>query len=237
MKTFAITAAAALLATTVTAVSFAATAPAPARPPMAAPATVTWAEVKARGDALWSRLDVNKDGKIDQADRDAEALKRFDSIDTNHDGVISKDEFLAHVRAAGPHMGWHPGGPAGPDGAPPPPPPPGGPGGPGEPDGMGPHMGHHMGDRMGPHDGIGPLEGMALHQAAKNGVIVRADFDAALKADFDKIDTNHDGKISPEERHAAMKAAGMRRGEWGPHDGPHDGPMGDMPPPPPPPAQ
>ena len=33
--------------------------------------TISWTEAKAKADSMWAKLDVNKDGKIDPADRDA----------------------------------------------------------------------------------------------------------------------------------------------------------------------
>ncbi|KAJ8135407.1 hypothetical protein OY671_011380, partial [Metschnikowia pulcherrima] len=38
---------------------------------------VTWAEAKAKADEMWAKLDVNKDGKLDQADRDAKVMQKF----------------------------------------------------------------------------------------------------------------------------------------------------------------
>ncbi len=174
---------------------------------------ITWAEAKAKADEAWTRLDVNKDGKLDQADRDAKLVQKFDEIDTNHDGAISRDEFIAHHRG----MMEHKDGPMAMDGPPPP-------GGMGQ-HGVGEHrMGGPGGHRMGGHDMMGGMIAM-MADANKDGTVTRAEYDAAVKAHFDKADANHDGKITPEERRAAFKA--MR-----PHA--RDGePMGDMPPPPP----
>ncbi|RQW45247.1 EF-hand domain-containing protein [Novosphingobium sp. LASN5T] len=176
---------------------------------------VTWAEAKAKADEMWAKLDVNKDGKLDQADRDAKVLQKFDAIDTNHDGSISRDEFLAHHNAmhgpradgpgAGPEEGhrWHRGGRGGPEGR--------GPGGLGA-------------------GGPGMMV-LRMADANKDGVVTKAEYDAAVKAHFDRVDTNHDGKISKEERKAARDAMRARfgRGPGGP-----GAPGGDMPPPPPP---
>lgn len=215
----------AMLATSALAVAATAPATAPAAGPAAAPhraPDVTFAQVKAEADKLWDRLDANHDGKIDSADRDVRLLERFAKWDTNHDGVISKDEFLAFVHAREAEGRGHPRG--GPDGGPE--------GGPehgwARRPGEGP-MGMHGGRAV-----AMAIVGPALHEARKDGVITRAAFDAALKARFDKLDTNHDGKLTHEELRAARHAWGREgrgregRGHegWGHHDD------RDMPPPP-----
>ena len=181
---------------------------------------VTWAQAKAKADDMWSRLDVNKDGKLDQADRDAALLQKFDAIDTNHDGAISKDEFVAHHRAMMPQPGQMPM--------------------PGmhhddmghddmAKDGMGGWHGRHGG--MG-HDMMGPMMGrmMADADTNKDGAISRGEYDAAVKAHFDKVDANHDGKITHDERRAAFEKFRPRM-----RDGETDrGPGNGAPPPPPP---
>jgi hypothetical protein len=168
---------------------------------------IAFAEVKAWADKAWDRMDVNHDGRIDGADRDVRLLEHFAKWDTNHDGVISKDEFLAvaHQREAG----WHSDHRGGPDGAPPPPPPPPG------PDGW--HHGGHPGGVV-----MMAIIGPSLHDARKDGVVTRAPFDAAIKAHFDALDTNHDGTLTHDELRAGLHG-------WHPH--PHD--HGAMPPPPP----
>ncbi len=187
----------------------------------------TYSEIKAQADKAWNRLDINHDGRIDAADRDARLLEHFAMADTNHDGVISKDEFLAamHAREAkwkehrrdGPghgemgHSEMRPGemGPGGP-------PPPGAPRD-YRPDGMGMGMRPRMAMAI-----IGP----AMHGARGDGVITRAAFDAALKTRFDAIDTNHDGKLSHEELRTAHRDAMVQHWKGAEHR---------MPPPPPPP--
>jgi hypothetical protein len=235
--------AAAILATSIPGHAAPAAKPAPAAAAAPKPVhEVTFADVKAAADALWARFDVNKDGRIDSADRDAELLKHFDMWDTNHDGSISKDEFLAHIHERE-GRGPHPGGPDGP------PPPMDG------PDHRGPGHWGRGGPGMGPHPGgfaAMAIVGPALHEARKDGVVTRAAFDAAVKARFDRFDANHDGKLSHEELHAAFRD-GPGHGRWGRerwghdrdhhhhwhwhgddrgrgHDGPPDG---DGPPPPP----
>lgn len=75
--------------------------------------TMTKAEFQAKGAKMFARMDVNKDGKLNQADRAAHRGQMFDRVDANHDAALSRDEFMtAHQR--GP-MGKH-GGHGGHDG-------------------------------------------------------------------------------------------------------------------------
>lgn len=163
------------------------------------PHDLTFAELKADADKVFDRMDANHDGKIDAADRDARLLEHFAQWDTNHDGVVSKDEFLARVHAKeGERKDRH-----GPD--------------------HGPDHGDHRHGRM------IAIIGPALHDARKDGAITRLAFDSAIKARFDAIDTNHDGKLSHDEMRAAHGHRGDERhggGDW--RHGDHD--HGDMPP-------
>lgn len=183
----------------------------PAGDPMGA-ATVTRAEAQAKAADMFARLDTNGDGKLDQADRDAMIGKRFDAMDTNHDGQLSKQEFIAAHQAMHEERGM--GGP--------------GMGGPGMGGPEGAMGGHPMGHRM--HGGIGDRMGHMAAMADTNGdhAISRDEFLAAALKRFDAADTNHDGKVTPEERKAAFRAGMKAMRE---HRMDHD-----MPPPPPPPA-
>ncbi|KPF89153.1 EF-hand domain-containing protein [Novosphingobium sp. AAP93] len=192
----------------------------PGRDPMG-DATVTWADAKAKVDAMWTRLDVNKDGVLNQADREAKMAEMFDMIDTNHDGSISKAEFMEHHKKMMDGPGWKDGkGRDGTSGMMPPPPP-----------------GAGMGMMMGP--GAHLLREMAEKADANHdGTITRAEFDAAAKARFDAADTNHDGKLTAAERRAAWMQMRKEHGGWRGWRGGRGmhGDMGDMPPPPPPPG-
>lgn len=170
--------------------------------------TVAWADAKAKADEKWTRLDVNKDGKLDQADRDAKFAQKFDEIDTNKDSAISRDEFTAHHRDMMDHKGAAPGGA----------------GMAGEGHGMHGMRGHHgrgmrgHGDMMaGGMMGGGKMAAMA--DTNKDGSVTRAEYDAGVKAHFDKADANKDGKITPEERRAAFKAMRMHGRDGGPMGG------------------
>ncbi len=188
----------------------------PAAPDARADRSMTRAEAQAHAEAMFARLDVNKDGKLDQADRAARDAQMFQQMDTDHNGSISQEEFAAHHQ-----RGQH----DGPQGGPPPAGEPAGPGGPG---GRG-HGGHD-----GPGDG-----GMMMRMADtnKDGAVSKDEFVAAALKRFDAMDTNKDGTVTAQERRAARQAM---RGEMGgdrasgKHGGKHRRMGGDMPPPPPP---
>lgn len=177
--------------------------------------TLTWADARTMADAMWTRLDVNKDGVLNQADREAKMAEMFDKIDTNHDGSISKAEFMEHHKKMMDGPGWQGKGRDGAAGMMPPPPP-----------------GAGLGMMMGP--GAHRLHEMAEKADTNHdGTITRAEFDAAAKARFDAADTNHDGTLTAAERRAAWKQMRGGHGGWRGGRGMH-GDMGDMPPPPPP---
>ena len=174
--------------------------------------TVTKAEFLAKGVAMFDKMDVNHDGKLDAADRAAhegamggEKAKHdgamFDRIDANHDGNVSRDEFAAaHQRGPGGN-------------------------GPGADGHRGGHGGGHMGMMM-----------MRMADTNQDGAVTRDEFAAAHAKHFDMMDANHDGQLTQAERKAArdkMKdMGGMRHGKRGDH-AMGNMPMGDMPPPPP----
>ena len=152
-------------------------------------ATVTRADALARAAQMFDRLDVNKDGKLDPADREAMHAAMFDKIDTNKDGQLSRAEFLA-MR---PDMGGHAMGREGPkmDG-----------------DHMGAgHMGggHMGGGHMGGH-GMGGMMLMRMADSNHDGAVSKDEFTAAAATRFDSADTNHDGSLTPAERQAARQA-------------------------------
>lgn len=208
------------------------------------------ADVPAMVAKHFAMMDLNKDGVIDAADKVAMVAKRradreaamkagrdrmFASLDTNHDGSISRAEFDAAMGPPPPPGERGPGGPGGPRGA-------GGPdgaGGPGGPDHMrgpgrdpgpdrpdgrdGPGGRGEMGMRGpggpgGPgRGGFGMMGGRLLEMADANhdGKVTLAEAQKAALAWFDKADVNHDGVIDRDEMVVAMQD----HGRWGGHRG------------------
>ena len=179
----------------------------------------TLAEISAAAGHVWDRMDANHDGRLDAADRDARIMNRFAALDTNHDGVIGRDEFLAAAYSRARRWRGHNGDAPPPGDTPPPPGPRHGPGG------------------FAAMVVIGPAMQAARHAAGPDGAISRAAFDAAIKARFDALDTNHDGTLSHTELRAAFAGRhrdGWRHRGWGRPGWRHQDEPGDVPPPPPP---
>jgi hypothetical protein len=136
---------------------------------------VTKAELTAALEARFAKLDANRDGRLDQADRAILRQQRMDArftaLDTDKNGQISKAEFAA----------GHQGGDGKPDG---------------RRDGRDGRGWGHGGPGMkhGGPDGPG-----------KDGAIAKADFMARPLALFDKADANKDGKVTAEEMKAARQ--------------------------------
>lgn len=183
-------------------------------PPRSAPADAprmkapeTRAELKTRLEARFDRMDANHDGKIDEKDpearRAARIADRFAQIDTDKNGSISKAEFAAAGERRGP--------------------PEGGPMGPGR---FGPMGGHgramlfnHGGHRemmmrgrlpFAPPPGDFARRGQGAPDRKPGEALSKADFVNQGLARFDKVDTDHDGKISAAERDAARPMRGPR---------------------------
>lgn len=148
--------------------------------------TVTKAEAQAKAGEMFARMDANKDGKIDQADRGAHRAQMFDRLDANKDGAVSRDEFAAAQKAR--------------DGQARKP-------GEGRKHGEG-----RMGKRGGGKRGMMMLR---MADTNKDGAITRDEFLAAHGKHFDMTDANKDGKISPEERKAQKGKMREMRGKRG----------------------
>ena len=63
--------------------------------------TVTKAEFMSKHGEMFDKMDTNRDGKLDKADRAAHMAQRFDTVDTDHNGSLSRAEFDA-AHAHGP---------------------------------------------------------------------------------------------------------------------------------------
>jgi Ca2+-binding EF-hand superfamily protein len=164
---------------------------------------LTRAEAEAHAKAMFVKLDVNKDGKLDQADRAARhAEKRaqmFDRLDANKDGSISKAEWdQADAARQAKRAEWKAkrGERAG------------APGEGGERHAM---RGHHGGKRGG-HGGHGGPGGWMKADANGDKAISQAEFVAGALARFDRMDANKDGKVTVEERQAMRQAMRDKRG-------------------------
>lgn len=166
----------------------------------------TRAEAQARAEAMFARRDANKDGKLDRADREAHRQERrsalFDRLDADKDGTISKAEFMADRGPERDRGGPHPEGDM--------PRPPRGPEASGDrpsPDHAERHgrHGNPRGDRKRRMPGFGKADGDGDRS------VTRSEFVAAALQRFDAIDTDKDGRVTPEERRAAHD---RMRAEW-----------------------
>lgn len=77
--------------------AFAQSAPAPRAPKP----DQTRAQAQARAEALFARMDANRDGTLDEADRAARRDQMFDRLDTDRNGAISQAELAARGEARG----------------------------------------------------------------------------------------------------------------------------------------
>jgi hypothetical protein len=152
---------------------------------------------RGHGDPL-ARMDANKDGVVTRAEAIAAADARFAKADTNNDGKITQDEVQAQrdaMRARMEQRRAAQGARAGANGAA------------HQPGGhRGMHPRGHRGDMTGQLDANG------------DGVVTRAEAEAAATAHFDKMDANHDGRIDQSEM-AAIKAKmqarmAAKRAKW-----------------------
>ena len=182
---------------------------------------VTRDEVVGHVRELFAKLDTNHDGFITHEELEAfhqkmtgiEGMGRdmaqgfhehhfpmpdraamFDKLDTNHDGVISREEYMAarpQVRERQVLIMRTRNAPGAPEAS-------------GMPRMMEMHM-HGAGMHMG---GFG---GHLFEMADTNhdGRVSLKEAEAAALAHFDKADLNHDGKVTPDERQQARE---MRRG-------------------------
>lgn len=151
---------------------------------------VTRAEAQTQAAERFARRDVNKDGKIDAADRqavrEARKTRMFERLDTDKDGQITKAEFFAE-RAPGKRVAS------------------------GEPGNDGMRHGRRGHGRHGRGGHGGMMMGAKMADADKNGAITQAEFAAAALQRFDALDANKDGQVTKEERAAARE---RMKAEW-----------------------
>lgn len=148
---------------------------------------VTRVEAQARAAALFAKLDVNKDGRLDEADRQARRAamrdKLFDRLDANKDGSISKAEWdqAAAAREAK-RAEWRE---------------------------KRSERGARATGEGGPRPKMRGHRGRVHGEAAKP--VTQAEFVAAALTRFDRMDANKDGKVTPEERQAFRQAMRAKR--------------------------
>jgi Ca2+-binding EF-hand superfamily protein len=141
---------------------------------------MTRADVEQHTSEMFSRMDANDDGLLNDADRQAARREAFDSIDSDKDGAISFAEFEARRGERGEARDER-AGRDGPEFA-----------GPGGPRFGGPGM---RGDR-----------GLARDaDADKDGAVTQSEFTTAALTRFEQADANGDGTISLEERREARQ--------------------------------
>jgi len=150
-------------------------------------ADLTRQQAVERSDRMFARLDADHDGRFtpDEArrmgeQRRAQRMERmFDRLDLDHNGSITREEMAqAHAR-------HRPGGDRAEGG-----PPRGGPG-------MR-HRGPHPGGPGGPG-----MRGQRLF--GEQGFATREQFRERALARFDRVDADHDGTVTAEERQAARE--------------------------------
>lgn len=165
---------------------------------------ITREEAAAHADQIFAKLDVNGDGKLDQADRAAHRDQRFDKLDTDGNGTISRKEFDAAAGKLRERVAERVKG----------------------------KEGRSFGDRkfgadrtwIGRGHGRRGHSGAGLAMMAKmadtngDGAISKDEFKAAALAMFDRADANGNGTVTPEERrqmHREHRGEHRNRGDRG----------------------
>ncbi|MCX7864901.1 MAG: EF-hand domain-containing protein [Novosphingobium sp.] len=138
---------------------------------------VTRSEAQAHAAAMFARLDANKDGQIDEADRamlrEQMRSRMFARLDADNNGSISRAEFMASD-----HPGKHRHA-----------------GSEQHADSPGKH--HHRDGH-----GVGHGKMLKMADADGDGRISPAEFTAAADKRFAAIDADNDGRITMQERQA-----------------------------------
>ncbi len=140
---------------------------------------ITKAEAMAAADAVFTKMDANDDGTLNDSDKAAMLAKRFAAIDTDKNGAISQAEFMAAHEMLGERRMSR----------------------------REKRMEHRtMGKRYEREGGRdGRMDIMARADSNGDKAISQSEFRAAAEARFAKADTNKDGRITPDERKAGRK--------------------------------
>lgn len=135
---------------------------------------ITRAEVQARAVKTFSRLDVNQDGKIDRSDREQ---RRASRLDARFDRLDANNDGQLSKSEFANRAALAQGREGG-------------------------EMRHGKGHRRG-HGmrHMGMRSGLA-RDARADGAVTQAEFTAAALQRFDRMDANHDGSVTAEERQA-----------------------------------
>ncbi len=148
---------------------------------------------QARMDEMLKKLDTNGDGKVSKEEwlefSRKEADDRYSKMDTNKDGSLDKaemEEISRKMRGQGGGGGERPGGFRKPDGDSTTPKPPG-----------------EGGQRM-TGGGMGGIREI-YKKIEETGSISKEEFSKINDEQFNKLDANHDGKITKEELEETMK--------------------------------
>lgn len=151
---------------------------------------LTRAEAQANAAQMFARMDANKDGKLDAADRAAQHAERqakmFASLDADGNGSISKAEWDKHGADRAAKRG--------------------------EKRAEAGEGNRHHGMRG--HGKRGGHHGMMMGKADTDGdkAVSQAEFQTAALARFDTADANKDGQVTAEERQAQRGAWRAKRG-------------------------
>ncbi|AJA09157.1 hypothetical protein SKP52_11285 [Sphingopyxis fribergensis] len=165
-------------------------------PVLAAPgadgnAVQTRTEAQAKAAQMFAKMDANRDGKLDAADRSAQHAERqakmFASLDADGNGSISKAEWDKHGADRAAKRAER---------------------------GENRAEARKAGEGKRHHGMRGGHHGMMMGKADTDGdkAISQAEFQTAALARFDAADANKDGQVTAEERRAQRGAWRAKRG-------------------------